>query len=114
MTPDIGFLVPVRCAWNAWRTAEVRLTDLHDIHWFQPPGAPRPLVHAYVDCTKTHGEITHDCRTTPPPHRLLVCVIKRQAPSNAYEALVRLAAPGHIGHPEATQPPALWQPSPRV
>src|SRR5262249_52782636 len=56
MTPDIGFLVPVRCAWNAWRTAEVRLTDLHDIHWFQPPGAPRPLVHAYVDCTKTHGE----------------------------------------------------------
>jgi len=86
-------LVPVRCAWNAWQTAEVCLADLQNIHWYQPPGAPRPLVHAYVECTKTQGQIAHDCRTTPAPHRLLVCVLKRHAAAPAYLELVRLASP---------------------
>ncbi|HKB09138.1 MAG TPA: hypothetical protein VKD69_00740 [Vicinamibacterales bacterium] len=91
-----GLLVPVRCAWNAWQTAEVRLSDLHDVHWLQPMGAPRPLVHAYVDCTATAGLIAHDCRATPAPHRLLVCVLKRHAAPLVYQELVRLA---EIVHP---------------
>ena len=91
MTSDEDLLVPVRCAWNAWQTAEVRLADLQSIHWFQPPGAPRPLMHAYVECTKTHGQIAHDCRTTAAPHRLLVCVLKRHVAPPTYDELVRLA-----------------------
>src|SRR5262245_44761397 len=92
MSIDVATLVPVRCAWNAWQTAEVRLGDLEGIHWYQPTGAPRPLVHAYVDCTKTRGQIAHDHQTTPGPHRLLVCVLKRHAAPPAYSELVRLAA----------------------
>ena len=92
MNADTGMMVPVRCAWNAWQTVEVRLDDLQNVHWYQPQGAPRPMLHAYVDCTKTGGRIAHDCRTTPPPHRLLVCVLKRQATPPAYSALVGLAA----------------------
>ena len=92
MSIDVGTLVPVRCAWNAWQTAEVRLGDLEGIHWYQPTGAPRPLVHAYVDSAKTRGLIAQACRTTPEPHRLLVCVLKRDAASPAYSELVRLAA----------------------
>ena len=61
MNADTGMLVPVRCAWNAWQTVEVRLEDLQNVHWYQPPGAPRPMLHAYVDCTKTGGRIAHDC-----------------------------------------------------
>src|SRR5262249_12916013 len=91
-----GLLVPVRCAWNAWQTAEVRLSDLHDVHWLQPMGAPRPLVHAYVDCTATAGLIAHDCRATPAPHRLLVWVLKGRAAPLVYQGLVRLA---EIVHP---------------
>jgi hypothetical protein len=93
MNADTGMMVPVRCAWNGWQTVEVRLDDLQNVHWHQPPGAPRPLLHAYVDCTKTGGRIAHDCRTTPAPHRLLVCVLKRQATPPAYVALMGLATP---------------------
>jgi hypothetical protein len=92
MTTDDELIVPVRRAWNGWQTAEVRLGELHGIHWHQPAGAPRPLIHAYVDCTRTQGQIAHDCGTTPAPHRLLVCVLKRHAMPIAYRELVRLAA----------------------
>jgi hypothetical protein len=92
MNPDIGLLVPVRCAWNAWQTAEVLVDDLHEVHWYQPTGAPRPMLHAYVDCTKTRGQIAHDCSAATAPHRLLVCVLKRHAAPFAYSELVRLAA----------------------
>jgi hypothetical protein len=108
MSTDNGLLVPVRCAWNAWQTAEVRLDDLQQIHWYQPAGAPRPLVHAYVDCTKTRGLIAHDCQTASAPHRLLVCVLKRHAAPFAYNELVRLAAaldaPGVIPRAVGSQP----------
>jgi hypothetical protein len=97
MNADTGMLVPVRCAWNAWQTVEVHLEDLQNVHWYQPQGAPRPMLHAYVDCTKTDGRIAHDCRSTPGPHRLLVCVLKRQATPPAYNALVGLAAQGADG-----------------
>ena len=57
-----GELVVVQRDWSAWRTAMVRLTDLENIHWSQPSGAPRPLIHASVCCNKlVSGEIAHDC-----------------------------------------------------
>ena len=89
---DQQLLVQVRCAWNAWRTADVRIGDLHDVHWRQPAGAPRPLLHAYVECTNVaDGDIPHEHTATPAPHRLLVCVLKRTTMGPAYGELVRLA-----------------------
>jgi hypothetical protein len=85
-------LIEVRGAWNAWRTAEVRIGSLLDVHWFQPAGAPRPMVHAYTFCSDiVTGDIPHDCGSTPGSHRLLVCVLKRSASPELYVDLVRRA-----------------------
>ncbi len=92
MAANESAVVEVRRAWNAWRTADVRACDLRQIHWFQPAGAPRPLVHAYVDCTDiVRGEVPHDCRLGSGPHELLVCVLKRFVAPAVYDALTRLA-----------------------
>ena len=67
-------LIRVQTEWNGWRSAEVRLNDLHDVHWFQPDRAPRPMIHGYISCASiVDGDIPHDCELTAGPHRLLVC-----------------------------------------
>jgi hypothetical protein len=84
--------VVVRSEWHVWRTATVALDDLSDVHWAQPPGAPRPLIHAYVYCTAIlSGVLTHDCRSTPAPHRLKVCILKCSNGQTLFEDLVRQA-----------------------
>jgi len=86
-------LVRVHHTWHGWRSAEVRLGDLQSVHWFQPPGAPHPLLHAVISCSDVvTGDIPHDCASTPGRHRLLVCVLKRHALSSIYIALSRMAA----------------------
>jgi hypothetical protein len=85
-------LVPIRFAWNGWQKAEVRLDCLEDIHWLQPAGAPRGLVHAYIRCTHIVGrETPHQCGGTDGPHRLLICVLKHDVSSIAYDELLRRA-----------------------
>jgi hypothetical protein len=89
--PADEMLVIVQREWNGWRTAFVRVGDLQDIHWFQPIGAPTSLIHAYVHCDAVEGDIPHDCGSTPPPHRLLVCVLKSHATPAAYAEVARSA-----------------------
>jgi hypothetical protein len=90
--PD-DLLIPVQREWKAWRTAVVRLADLHHIHWWQPNGAPVPLVHGYVFCTSfLKGDLPHDCERLPFPHRLLVCVLKRHLAPYAHAELAQRAA----------------------
>jgi len=85
-------LIPVQREWKEWRTAMVRLADLQNIHWWQPDGAPVPLVHGYVLCTSfLIGDIPHDCDRARVPHRLLVCVLKKHIAPNAHAELVRRA-----------------------
>jgi hypothetical protein len=85
-------LIRVQREWDGWRTAEVRLSDLQDVHWFQPGGAPRPLVHGYISCgSVVRGDIPHDCDRTPAPHRLLVCVLKKHTAAGAYSEIARRA-----------------------
>ena len=92
MQPEHELLIRVHCEWHGWRSAEVRFGDLRDVHWFQPPGAPNSLIHAYVPCTAlVTGDIAHECVRMSAPHRLLVCVLKRHAIPSAYAALVRYA-----------------------
>jgi hypothetical protein len=92
-------VICVQGEWDGWKTAEVRLRDLLDIHWRQPIRAPRLLVHGYIRCTDViTGEIPHACEHTDKPHRLLVCVIKRHSAPSAFEELARRAGPQVVIH----------------
>ena len=83
-------LVVVQREWNGWQTALASVADLEDVHWLQPAGAPRPLIHAYIPCAKLRsGSIPHDCDRTS--HHLLVCVLKCHTTSDVFETLTRRA-----------------------
>lgn len=85
-------IVAVQTEWNGWRTAMVYVADLEEIHWAQPPGAPRPLLHAVVSCDRVgSGEVERLCRQTPPPRRLVVCLLKCHLPSGVFERLASQA-----------------------
>lgn len=92
MQTNQNIVMFVRGEWNGWRTAEVRMRDLEDLHWAQPSGAPRPLLHGYISCARiTAGDIPHQCERTAGPHRLLVCVVKRDSPPSVYGEMARRA-----------------------
>jgi hypothetical protein len=85
-------LITVRAEWKGWRQAEVRMLDVEDLHWFQPDRAPHAFVHGYVLCTQlATGAIPHDCGRSAPPHRLLICVLKRDCLPTAFAELARRA-----------------------
>ena len=84
-------LIPVQREWNGWRLAEVRFNDLKDVHWFQPAGAPRPLLHGYVvPSALVSGDLMEQGVATPA-ERLLVCVIKCHMAAPVYTALAARA-----------------------
>ena len=85
-------IVQVRDTWSSWRVAEVPIDDLEDVHWRQPLGAPRPILHAYVQCTKLKGEIRPGCTGNG---RRLVCVLRRAVTASIHAALARQADNGH-------------------
>lgn len=86
-------LIVVQREWNGWRTAMVMLPDLEDVHWLQPNGAPRALIHAYVSCSKLRsGDLQHNCELMSAPHHLLVCVLKSHTAVYVFEGLARLAS----------------------
>ena len=100
-----GILICVQRDWDGWQTAEVRLADLENIHWLQPPRAPQPLVHGYVFCTNiVSGDIPHDCERTPGPHRLLVCALKRHVAPNVHAEIAQ-RADGHRNVPLSGRSP---------
>jgi len=76
-------LVTVRRQWNNPATAEYRLSAIGGIHWDSVSGgvgaqAPRPFLHGYVMCDEAvSGAVSHSCRHGPPPHRIKVCIVKR-------------------------------------
>jgi hypothetical protein len=108
MHAQVEKLVVVQREWDGWHTSLVRLSDLENVHWFQPNHAPRPLIHAEVACTNLReGDIPHNCELTPPPHRLTVCVLKRHTSEAIYAHLAAKAdqhgaVPGLARAPAAT------------
>ena len=89
-SPD--HLIAVQTMWNGWKTALVRVGDLENLHWFQPIGAPRALLHAELLCTALRsGSVPHQCDPATRPHRLMVCVIKSHVTAVIFEALANLA-----------------------
>lgn len=92
MSAQAEILIRVHQEWDGWRSAEVRLRDLQDVHWHQPTGAPHELIHGSIFCSDVvTGSIPHDCDPRSAPHRLSVCVLKRHAISSAYTELARRA-----------------------
>jgi hypothetical protein len=84
--------VLVHGSWSGWRSAEVRLADLDDVHWSHPPGAPHPLIHAFVPSARLpKGDLTPAGDPASMRRRLLVCVLKRHTVPAAYNILVRRA-----------------------
>jgi hypothetical protein len=89
LTPD-PLQIRVTSDWNGWHGAEVRLRDIHGLHWRQPDGAPKPLLHGYVACTDVlNGDMPHQCELRSAPHPLLVCIIRRHTVPALYAELVR-------------------------
>jgi hypothetical protein len=85
-------LIRVHEQWDGWHNAEVPLGRLRNLHWLQPPRAPRPLLHGYVSCASiAAGEIPHNCRQSDGPHRLLVCVLKKHSTPLLYAEMVKRA-----------------------
>ena len=85
-------LVPVQRSWNGWRTAEARAVDLEDIHWFQPLGAPKDLLHAYISPSKlVSGSLSEVIDEATSPERLLVCVLKSHTCDIVWLALANRA-----------------------
>jgi hypothetical protein len=85
-------LIRVQSRWNDWCDAQIRLADLHDVHWLQQPRAPRPLVHGYISCSQiVAGDLPHGCDLSPAPHRLHVCVLKGHTIPAVYAELARRA-----------------------
>jgi hypothetical protein len=91
-------LVTVRPEWNAWRTAMVRWTDLEGVHWSQPIGAPRQLLHAYVSPKKLlSGNILDQAQAASP--RIKVCLLRCDTLPSVFQALSQRAdsaAPGRL------------------
>ena len=88
--PDL--LVVVQSEWNGWQKAMAPLSALEEVHWHQPAGAPRPLIHAYTTChALVSGSVPHDCAGAGQPHRLLVCVLKSHTAPVAFQHLVARA-----------------------
>jgi hypothetical protein len=92
VAPTDDAIVAVQTEWDGWHRAMVRVADLEEIHWAQPPGAPRPLLHATVSCHRVlSGNVERLCKETPPPHRLLVCLLKRHLSPTVFERLAARA-----------------------
>jgi hypothetical protein len=98
--------VVVQLNWSDWRTAMVRCADLEDIHWWQPPGAPRPLLHAYAWCHSVLSrDPLHDCDPLSAPHRLRLCILRAHVLPDTFDELMGRAAaagPGRAGSVEPT------------
>ena len=101
---DHPTLVVVQDEWNGWRTAMVPLADLEDVRWLQPSGAPRPLIHAHVSCSKLHpGDLRHTCDGAAP-HAVLVCVLKSHTAPHVFEELARRASSRAAGPSSSPRP----------
>ncbi len=56
--------------------------------------APQPFIHVRVWCDQMiKGELAHSCRHGPPPHEILVCVVKRDNEPDVFAELERMAGP---------------------
>jgi hypothetical protein len=90
--------VYIRRQWNDWRIGSVQLSQIEGLHWDDYSGgvwkrAPQLFIHGYVYCTDVDGEISHSCLHGPPPHRIKVCVVKKDNAPRVFEMLLAIVGP---------------------
>ncbi len=90
--------VVIRSQWNAWPPATVLLDDLTGLHWGAWCGGEFQLssnlfIMGYVLCDRIKGEFEHSCRSGEGPHRVEVCMLKRDNPRETYKKLLEIAGP---------------------
>ena len=84
--PDTN-IVTVRRQPTDWRAAQYDRAQVSGLHWRNVSGGvnaslPHPFVHGYVLCNAMiSGELAHSCSHGPPPHRVLVCLPKKDNPA---------------------------------
>jgi hypothetical protein len=104
-THPAASVVVVHRNWSDWRTETVTLADLEDIHWWQPPGAPRPLLHAYVWCHRVCSrKPLHDCNPLSAPHRLRLCILKAHVLPDTFDELMGRAVAAGRGRAGCVEP----------
>jgi hypothetical protein len=83
----------VRRRWNAAETAAVAVEALWQFHFRNDAGGVcRALPRAFVWCDHLDkGALGHVCRDGPPPHELLVCILRNDNPDPVYQRLLAMA-----------------------
>jgi hypothetical protein len=74
--------IKIRRQWNDWRIASVDHENIDTLHWDDLSGgvrgrAPSMFIHGYTWCDQVKGEIAHSCQHGPAPHRIKVCIVKK-------------------------------------
>jgi hypothetical protein len=88
----------IRRQWPDHRVGSVKFDDLDDLHWDVISGGvakvtPHPFIHGYVLCDRVQGEIAHSCLHGQGPHRIKVCVVKKDNGPETYEQLLAIVGP---------------------
>jgi hypothetical protein len=88
----------IRRQWNDFRIAKVSRENIRDLRWDFISGgmrsrAPQPFIHAYVWCDQVEGDIAHSCMHGRGPHRIKVCVTKKDNDRNVWRVLLEAAGP---------------------
>jgi hypothetical protein len=86
-------IVVARRRWNAPESFEAPLSALWDFHYRNEAGGvcramPRAFLYAHVWCDHVSaGAFGHVCGAEPPPHDVLVCILRNDNAAT-YEALL--------------------------
>jgi hypothetical protein len=87
----------IRRQWNDFRVGSVTFSQVTGLHWSTYSGgvgasAPRPFIHGYIYCDEVKGEISHSCAHGEGPHKIKVCLVKKDNPE-MWEQILRKAGP---------------------
>ncbi len=90
--------VAVRRSWRDSRVAVYRLEDVQDVHWSVGQGlmarAPRHFLQGYVWCDgMVVGTLVHSGTLGPCPHRVPICIVKKDNERGVFEEFVSQAGP---------------------
>jgi hypothetical protein len=91
--------VVVRRQWNDYRTANYSLDALTAVRWDFVSGGvkartPQPFIHAVVLCdAMLEGELAHSGSHGPCPHKIKVCVVKKDNDPEVFAELIARAGP---------------------
>src|SRR5713101_1492989 len=90
--------VLIRRRWNDYLVAAVPYEALEGLQWSRVSGgvdalAPQPFIHAYVWCNEVDGDIAHSCRHGSGPHRIKVCVVRKDNSAILYKMLLAVVGP---------------------